>query len=148
MSSDGFVGAAQLIVDLLAFWGEMPEVTEPAVLETAREAANAAKQNVRVWSGRHQRSIHVGGHPELTPDFSPARDKNWYKDLGRNRMDRKRLRIFVGTTLFYGYWEEFGGAKAHNEANPAIRRAVETHAPRLEPRLVQAVDALRQKHNL
>lgn len=146
--SDGFDGIEQLISDI----GDLnrnviEEIALPALLETAEEAVMAARAGVDVRSGRLKRSIHVGGHPELSGgEFDPARDKGMYKDLGKGEMSNKRAEVFVGSTLFYAYWEEFGGPK--NSANPAIRRGVESVMPRLEGRLSAAMEEAARRRNL
>jgi hypothetical protein len=145
--SKGFQGMEKLIADLGALSREVvQEAALPALLEVAEETVNAAKSDVDIRSGRHRRSLHVGGHLELTPDFSPAADDNWYKDLGKGEESERRVQAIIGTTLFYGYWEEFGGPK--NAANPAIRRAVEAHFPRFEERMGRLMDELQARYGL
>ena len=59
-------------------------------------------------TGTLKRSIHVGGHVALTPDFGSGQD---YSDLG----EPGAMRAIVGTNLVYAAIQEYGGTiKAKN----------------------------------
>lgn len=118
----GFIGMDDLIRDLgLIDELAMTEAALPATLRVARRAAQTAKSGTPVDTGEAVRSIHVGGHTELTPDFNPAGDRGWYSDIGGNVETKQRVSIAFGSNLFYFPWLEDGGSK--NVARHPVARA-------------------------
>ena len=78
--------------------------------------ANKAKELAPIKTGTLRRSIHVGGHTELTPDYG---DGAGYEDLG----EPGSLRAIVGTNLEYAPYQEYGtsrGVPAHPYMKPAM----------------------------
>ena len=106
-----FVGLAELIRDLQALGEDALGAGERGLLKGAGEIAAQAKENTPVRSGRARRSIHVGGHPELSGDFAPGADRGWYGDLGTygSAAGRNSAGVEVGSDLFYFKWIEYGG---------------------------------------
>ena len=74
-----------------------------ALVSGALLIANQAKKNAPIKTGSLRRSIHVGGHTELTRDFESGSSE--YSDLGAPG----ELRAIVGTNLEYAAIQEFGG---------------------------------------
>ena len=118
----GFMGMDELIRDLgLIDDLVMTEAALPAALRTARRAVQTAKSATPVATGEATRSLHVGGHTELTPDFNPSGDRGWYSDLGKLEESRERVKVQFGSDLFYFPWIEDGGSK--NVARHPVARA-------------------------
>lgn len=108
----GFQGMDELIRDLgLIDELAMREAALPAALRVARRAVQTAKSQTPVDTGEAVRSLHVGGHTELTPEFNPAGDRGWYSDMGKLEESRERIQIQFGSNLFYFPWIEDGGSK-------------------------------------
>lgn len=109
---NGFQGMDELIRDLgLLNDLVMTEAALPAALRTARRAVQTAKSQTPVDTGEAVRSLHVGGHTELTPEFNPAGDRGWYSDMGKLEESRQRVMVQFGSNLFYFPWIEDGGSK-------------------------------------
>ena len=87
-----------------------------ALVSGALLIANKAKELAPIRTGTLRRSIHVGGHTELTPDYG---DGAGYEDLG----EPGSLRAIVGTNLEYAPYQEYGtsrGVPAHPYMKPAM----------------------------
>lgn len=131
----GFEGMDDLINDLKGLSEKMiPEVARPSLKITGKAAVELAKASAPEWTGRFRRSIHVGGQTEGQSDWNPGADRNWYEDLGAEPESKDKAAIAVGSTLWYGVWAEFGGAK--NPATYAVGNAVEA----VDPVMVDALE--------
>ena len=85
--------------------------------------ANKAKELAPWETGSLRRSIHVGGHVDMTKDYDPAGDLQRhgaeYSDLGA----RAPKTVVVGTNLEYAPYQEYGtsrGVPAHPYMKPAM----------------------------
>ena len=92
------------------------ELLTASLVSGALVIANKAKELAPIRTGTLRRSIHVGGHTELTPDFGTGGE---YADLG----EPGSLRAIVGTNLEYAPYQEYGtsrGVPAHPYMKPAM----------------------------
>jgi hypothetical protein len=107
------------------------ENMELALIAGALIPMNAAKIKAHVITGTLRRSIHIGGHTDLAPDFEfigPL--KSQYSDIGKNVHDSSGATVFVGTNLVYARREEYGfhgrdslGRLYNQAAHPYLRPA-------------------------
>jgi len=73
-----------------------------ALVSGALLIQNAAKQKAPKKTTTLARSIHIGGHTRLAPDFEHGQD---YGDLGKPGP----LQAIIGTNLEYAMIQEYGG---------------------------------------
>lgn len=108
------------------------DILENAVAAGGLLVANRAKELAAYRTGTLRRSIHVGGHTALTPDFAlgPAQDGARYSDIGGAHNDRSNAEVHVGTDVPYARRIEFGfmgqdrlGRTYHQTARPYLRPA-------------------------
>jgi len=95
---------------------KVEELLTASLVSGALLIANKAKELAPIRTGTLRRSIHVGGHTELTPDYG---DGAGYEDLG----EPGSLRAIVGTNLEYAPYQEYGtsrGVPAHPYMKPAM----------------------------
>ena len=151
--------AAELIRDLEALGAGALGAGEKGLLRGAAEVVSLAKQNTPVRTGKARRSIHVGGHPELSGDFNPGGDRGWYGDIGHygSSAARNSAVVEIGSDLFYFKWIEFGGTiggvrkkveRYTDETGKKRRRRVPKSKARTLPArrpIGNAVDALEGK---
>ena len=111
MAGGGFEGMAELIRDIERLGEGGAAAAERGLLRGAGEMVAMAKGNTPVRTGRARRSIHVGGHPELSGDFNPGADKGWYGDASGygSPPGKARREVEVGSDLFYFKTLEEGG---------------------------------------
>lgn len=84
--------------------------TETLACVGALPVANTAKILVRKKTGTLMRSIHIGGHADLTPDTKIGGDLFDYGDITPPQTDENgAVTVFVGTNLDYARIIEFGG---------------------------------------
>lgn len=142
------IGSEELIRDIESWARRSPEAAERGVLRAGGEIVARAKSNTPKRTGRARESIHVGGHPELSGEFSPG-GGGWgaYRDMGEYE-DRSgtRMGIAVGSTLFYFRFIEDGGAR--NVAVRPIGRAVDEVEPLLVGFIEEEVGRLAEELNL
>ena len=141
----GFEGMAELIRDIERLGEGGAEAAERGLLRGAGEIVMAAKVATPERTGRARRSIHVGGHPELSGDFNPGGDRGWYGDMGNyNSSAGSQRAVEVGSDLFYFQWLEEGGGgrKRNSRGRGMLGHAVEMVAPRIEFYVMAEVDAL------
>lgn len=133
------IGSDELIADLRELARRAPTAAQRGLLRGGEEAVKLAKSYTPERIGRARRSIHVGGHPELSGDFDPGADRGWYGDLGNygDAGGKDVVGIELGSDLFYFRWLEDGGP--HNAAARPIGRAVDDVAPRLEQFIVEEI---------
>lgn len=82
------------------------KMLENALAVGALQIANAAKEKAPYRTGNLRRSIHIGGHGELTPDFAQSTGG----DIGGAGVTAGgRVRLRVGTDLIYARIQEYGG---------------------------------------
>lgn len=86
------------------------EVLENATVAGALLVANRAKQLAAFRTGTLRRSIHVGGHTQMTPDFAQgaAADGAEFHDVGGATRRSDFAEVFVGTDVPYGPRIEYG----------------------------------------
>lgn len=108
------------------------EILEIAVASGALLVANRAKQLAAFKTGTLRRSIHVGGHTDLTPDYEQRAGKGpqLYGPIGGNRNTRSSAEVVVGTNVPYARRIEYGFAgkdklgRTYNQpAQPYLRPA-------------------------
>ena len=93
------------------------ELITASLVSGALLIANKAKELAPIKTGTLRRSIHVGGHTELTRDFESGSSE--YSDLGAPGS----LQAIVGTNLEYAPYQEYGtsrGVPAHPYMKPAM----------------------------
>lgn len=151
MSSGGVrrIGSEELVRDLRELARRSPAAAEKGLLMAGEEAAALAKTYTPERTGRARRSIHVGGHPEISGDFDPGADRGWYGDLGNYgdaAGEGTTMGIEIGSDLFYFKYLEDGSA--HNAAVRPIGRAVDEVTPRLEGYIGESMDALAESLDL
>lgn len=92
-----------------------------------------AKENLRkngTWeTGSLARSVHVGGHQDLTPDFDPIGDAakygRHYSTVAAPVETPDRATVYAGTNLEYGEYIEKGTSR--RGASPFLQPAGEGH---------------------
>lgn len=108
------------------------ELLENAVTAGALLVANRAKELAAFQTGTLRRSLHVGGHTELTPDFGlgPARDGAAFHDVAGATRGRDHAEVVVGTDVPYARRIEYGyvgkdslGRNYNQPAQPYLRPA-------------------------
>lgn len=135
------IGSDELINALTQLARRSPERLEKALLKMGEEAVRTAKANTPQRTGRARRSIHVGGHPELSGDFAPGADRGWYGDLGNySGAAGTQTAVEIGSDLFYFVFIEYGGAR--NPATRPIGRAVDDVATKGEQYILDELAAL------
>ena len=87
-----------------------------AVLAGAMLLRNRAAELAPYLTGTLRRSIHVGGHGNLTPGFSPGQE---YSDIGGEIISEDGVQMEVGTNLIYAGVQEFG-ATIHAKNKPYL----------------------------
>jgi HK97 gp10 family phage protein len=95
------------------------EVLENAVVTGALLVVNAAKEKAPVLTGNLRRSIHVGGHGDLSELSASATGT----DIGGNKRDAHSAEVLVGTNVEYAAAQEYGtsrGVPAHPYLRPAF----------------------------
>jgi hypothetical protein len=97
--------------------------TEAALTVGMFRIVSTAKEIVVKVSGTLGRSLHVGGHTELTPDFSvgPTQGRPDYGDIGGNVAQGTKSEVRGGTNIEYGPDVEFGTGK--RRPKPYLRPA-------------------------
>lgn len=146
MAAGGFEGMEELIRDIQALGEGGAAAAEKGLLRGASEIVGLAKGNTPVRTGRARRSIHVGGHPELSGDFNPGADRGWYGDVGNYAGSEGSQRaVEVGSDLFYFGILEEGGAIGGNRPRRKGKRGQAGKGRRTMPArrmLGNAVDAM------
>lgn len=102
---------------------------EQSLVAGALLVANQAKENAPYRTGTLRRSIHIGGHTKLTPDYqSKSEDQGMYGSVGLPQGTAVR----VGTNVPYGRRVEFGftgadslGREYDQAGNPYLTTAFE-----------------------
>ena len=82
------------------------KMLENALVAGALQIANAAKEKAPYKTGNLKRSIHIGGHTDMTPDWQESEAG----DLGKaGRNARFQTRVLIGTDVIYARVQEYGG---------------------------------------
>ena len=105
------VGGARLKRQLQALEESLQgEILENATVAGALLVANRWKELARFLTGTYRRSIHVGGHSDLTPDFGqgPGEGGVEFHDIGRGTVEETYAEAIVGTDVPYGPRLEYG----------------------------------------
>lgn len=94
-------------------------ILEAALISGALVIQNEWKIRAPYKSGNYKRSIHIGGHTELAPDFQGS-------DIGAQDAEPGRARVVVGTNITdppYPMFLEYGTSRmsARPSAGPALR---------------------------
>lgn len=86
------------------------EILENAATSGALLVANRWKELARFQTGTYRRSLHVGGHSDLTPDFAQgsSQDGVEFHDIGGATHDRDSAEVHVGSDVPYGPRLEYG----------------------------------------
>lgn len=86
------------------------EILENATVAGGLLVANRWKELARFRTGTLRRSIHVGGHADLTPDFAagPAEGGAEFHDIGRGEVSGDYAEALVGTDVPYARRLEMG----------------------------------------
>lgn len=115
---------------------------ELALVAGALLAANDAKRRAPIVTGTLRRSIHIGGHTALTPDFEGH-------DIGGNEVDATHAQVLVGTDVEYAARIEFGfmgadslGRTYHQSPQPYLRPAVDENLERIQQTVMTVLDGL------
>lgn len=108
------------------------DVLENATVAGALLVANRAKELAAYRTGTLRRSIHVGGHSDVTPDFAQGSTEPGveYHDIGGATRGRDHAEVLVGTDVPYGPRIEYGfagqdklGRTYHQAPRPYLRPA-------------------------
>lgn len=105
------VGGARLKRQLQALERAVQrEILENATVAGGLLVANRWKELARFLTGTYRRSIHVGGHTDLTPDFGqgPGEGGVEFHDIGRGEVEDDYAEAIVGTDVPYGPRLEYG----------------------------------------
>ena len=82
------------------------KMLENALVVGALQIVNAAKEKAPYRTGNLRRSIHIGGHTDLTPEHA----ESGAGDLGgAGHAARYQTRVLIGTDLIYARIQEYGG---------------------------------------
>lgn len=113
--ADGFtvtvVGVARLNRQMRAIGkAASGEKLEVAVVSGGLLVANRWKELARYLTGTARRSIHVGGHTDLTPDFAQgaAAGEEPFHDIGRGEVRADYAEALIGSDLPYMARLEYG----------------------------------------
>lgn len=80
-----------------------------AVVSGAAILRNQAKLLAPIKSGTLRRSIHIGDHTDLNPDWNPSEHDPPYSDIHGEIKTPDLAQVEVGTNLIYAPIQEFGG---------------------------------------
>jgi hypothetical protein len=119
-----------------------PERLEAAAIAGGLKIVNAAKRNAPVLTGTLRRSIHIGGHTDLSGGLGGNA-----KDLGRGEMTNTKVTIRIGTNLDYAPRIEYGftgtdsrGSHYHQPPHAYLRPAFDEHK---DEAIAETAEALR-----
>jgi len=97
------------------------------VINGALLIRNRASANAPFVTGTLKRSIHIGGHTEVSPGFNPSEG---YSDIEGEEVTPERVKVEVGTNLIYAPRVEYGfsgkdklGRVYNQPPNPYLRSA-------------------------
>ena len=76
------------------------------VLSGTQLLLNRAKELAPFLSGTLRRSLHIGGHSQLSPGFDTSQG---YSDIGGKIETDNEAKLEMGTNIIYGPIQEFGG---------------------------------------
>ena len=117
-----------------------------AVVAGAFPILNRAKENVHKVSGTLGRSLHIGGHPELSPGF---RSDEGYSDIGGLSSSADHAEVVIGTNVVYGRREELGfmgtdrlGRRYNFAGHPYLRPAFDEKRAEAEREMADALRAI------
>lgn len=118
------------------------DMLEKGLLAAVLIPVNDAKRNAPYFTGTLRRSIHVGGHTELTPDWEPIREPadlipGAAPTLPPPRKLPGYVTVYWGTNLEYARWVEFG--TRFMPARPFIRPAMDENRARIVEEFGEAV---------
>lgn len=89
---------------------EIADSVEEIAIAAALPIANEAKRLAPYKTGTLKRSIHVGGHPELTPDTRIGTDMRQYGGVTSPQTSPGSCTVYVGTAVPYAAAVEYGGS--------------------------------------
>lgn len=102
---------------------------EAAAIAGGLKIVNAAKRNAPVLTGTLRRSIHIGGHADLSGGL-----RGNARDLGRGELSDRKVQIRIGTDLDYAARIEYGftgtdsrGRHYSQPPRPYLRPAFDEH---------------------
>jgi phage gpG-like protein len=88
----------------------LADSVEEISIAAALPIANEAKRLAPYKTGTLRRSIHVGGHPELTPDTRIGTDLRQYGSVTSPQTSPGSCTVYVGTSVPYAAAVEYGGS--------------------------------------
>lgn len=88
----------------------LEDAAEDLAIAAALPIANEAKRRAPYKTGTLKRSIHIGGHPELTPDTRIGTDVRQYGAVTSPKTEPGSCTVYVGTSVPYAAAVEFGGS--------------------------------------
>ena len=98
---------------VLARYSQIERAIDDGVEELAVAAAlpiaNEAKRIVTKKTGTLARSIHIGGHADLTPDTKIGGDRVPYSNVASPKVSAGSCTVYVGTNVPYAAIIEYGG---------------------------------------
>lgn len=123
------------------------EILRDATLAGALILVNAVKTKALelhiLETGTMIRSYHIGGHPQLTPDFNPGEG---YADIGGEINGGTFYELAVGTNVPYAARQEFGfadtdslGRTYNYPARPHMRPAFDTMRDEVQEEIADTV---------
>lgn len=126
-------GSAELARNLDAISNRLGNALRLSAAAGGLVVCRHAKENLKAngtWeTGSLARSVHVGGHEDLTPDFNPAGDASaynrTYSPVQQPQVEPMRATVYAGTNLEYGPYIETGTSRA--AAHPFLQPAGENH---------------------
>ena len=123
------------------------ERLETAVISGALKIVNPAKKNAPVVTGTLRRSLHIGGHTDLTGGLPEGA-----KDLGQGEMSGLNVQVKIGTDLSYAARIEYGftgtdslGRHYTQPPEPYLRPAWDEHKDEAITEVGAALDILVRK---
>lgn len=98
---------------VLARYSEIEQALDDSVEELAIAAAlpiaNEAKRLAAYKTGTLRRSIHIGGHADLTPDTRIGSDIRPYGGVTSPKVSTGSCTVYVGSSVPYAAIIEYGG---------------------------------------
>lgn len=140
-SSVQIIGGEELARKFKQMSDEMQgQVVEDALVSGGLVIVNDAKIKAPYITGTLRRSIHIGGHTDLTPGF---KEDEGYSDIGV--ADEKNT-ILIGTNLVYAAIQEYGGRAGRNHTSvipphPYLRPAFDNNVDKVKEKISKVLKA-------
>ena len=134
-------GTKQLSAKLKSLSVDMQKNLERALTVGALVIQNRAKANAPVVTGNLRRSIHIGGHEDLAPDYTGT--NSGAAAVPSPEVAADSATVYVGTNLEYAAIQEFGGT-----ITPKKAKALVFEVDHLAAALTDQVVVLARVHRL